>query len=62
MESLESQVADQGDKVRQLKTNKVEKAILDVEVALLLDLKKRLSLATGQPVSQPSSGKKGKKK
>ena len=59
--SLEAQVAQQGDKVRQLKTNKAEKAVVDVEVKLLLDLKKKLSLASGEPASQPS-GKKGKKK
>ncbi len=58
---LEAQVAQQGDKVRQLKTSKAEKAVVDVEVKLLLDLKKKLSLASGEPVSQPS-GKKGKKK
>ena len=59
--SLEAQVAQQGDKVRQLKTSKAEKAVVDVEVKLLLDLKKKLSLASGEPASQPS-GKKGKKK
>ena len=59
--SLEKQISEQGDKVRQLKTNKAEKADIDVEVALLLDLKKKLSLASGQPLPQ-SSGKKGKKK
>ena len=59
--SLEAQVAQQGDKVRQLKTSKAEKAVVDVEVKLLLDLKKKLSLASGESVSQPS-GKKGKKK
>jgi len=59
--NLEKQISEQGDKVRQLKTNKAEKADIDVEVALLLDLKKKLSLASGQPLPQ-SSGKKGKKK
>ena len=59
--NLELQVAEQGDKVRQLKGNKAEKAAVDAEVALLLDLKKKLSLASGQPLQQPS-GKKGKKK
>ena len=59
--SLELQVAEQGDKVRHLKGNKAEKAAVDAEVALLLDLKKKLSLASGQPLQQPS-GKKGKKK
>ena len=59
--SLEAQVNQQGDKVRQLKTSKAEKALVDVEVKLLLDLKKKLSLASGEPVSLPS-GKKGKKK
>ena len=61
MASLEAQVAQQGDKVRQLKTDKAEKAVVDVEVKLLLNLKKKLSIASGEPVSQPS-GKKGKKK
>ena len=59
--SLEKQVAEQGDKVRELKGNKAEKAAIDAEVALLLDLKKKLSIASGVPLSAPS-GKKGKKK
>ena len=54
--SLEKQVAEQGDKVRELKGNKA-----DVEVALLLDLKKKLSITPGVPLLAPS-GKKGKKK
>ena len=47
--------------MRELKTNKAEKSLVDAEVAVLLDLKKQLSIATGQPLPQPS-GKKGKKK
>ena len=59
---LEKLVLDQGDKVRQVKTNKEEKAVVDVEVKKLLDLKKQLSAALGQPDSVGPGGKKGKKK
>ena len=58
---LEKKISEQGAKVRELKTNKAEKSLVDAEVAVLLDLKKQLSIATGQPLPQPS-GKKGKKK
>ena len=58
---LEKKISEQGAKVRELKTNKAEKSAVDAEVAILLDLKKQLSIATGQPLSQ-SGGKKGKKK
>jgi hypothetical protein len=37
----------QGDVVRQLKASKAEKSTIDAEVAKLLDLEKKLSLATG---------------
>jgi len=55
----------QGDKVRTLKTNKAEKAVIDAEVTLLLDLKKRLALAQGvnpAELNQPSKSKKKNKK
>ena len=58
---LEKEVAEQGDKVRQLKTDKAEKAVIDVEVKRLIDLKKQLGVALGQPEVAPG-GKKGKKK
>ena len=58
---LEQKISEQGLKVRELKTNKAEKSLVDAEVAVLLDLKKKLSIATGQPLPQPG-GKKGKKK
>jgi methionyl-tRNA synthetase len=58
---LEKQVAEQGDRVRQLKTDKAEKAVIDVEVKKLIDLKKQLSSALGQP-EVAAGGKKGKKK
>ena len=59
--SLEKQISEQGDKVRQLKSNKAEKTLITPEVELLLELKKKLSLATGQP-APAAGGKKGKKK
>ena len=58
---LEKEVAEQGEKVRQLKTDKAEKAVIDVEVKRLIDLKKQLGVALGQPEVAPG-GKKGKKK
>jgi len=58
---LEKQVTEQGDKVRQLKTDKAEKAVIDQEVKKLIDLKKQLSVALGQP-EVATGGKKGKKK
>ncbi|KAL4234118.1 hypothetical protein ACF0H5_005771 [Mactra antiquata] len=61
VEKLTAQVAAQGNKVRELKTNKAEKSIVDTEVAVLLNLKKKLAAAQGQD-SAPSSGGSGKKK
>ena len=45
----------QGDVVRKLKTEKVDKAKIEAEVALLLSLKKQLTIAEGAAVTQPSS-------
>ena len=61
-EELEVQVAQQGEKVRQLKTDKAEKAVIDTEIKKLLELKKLLSAATGQPAEPAGGKKKGKKK
>jgi len=52
---LEKEVAEQGDKVRQLKTDKAEKAVIDVEVKKLIDLKKQHGVALGQPEHYKSS-------
>lgn len=55
----------QGDKVRGLKTAKADKATVDAAVAVLLDLKKQLSLAEGKDpsvASAPTTSSKGKKK
>ena len=54
----------QGNAVRELKTNKAEKSVVDTEVAKLLDLKKQLALAQGQDPATAAGGgkKKGKKK
>ena len=50
--------------MRELKTNKAEKSLVDTEVAKLLDLKKQLALAQGQDPAASAGGgkKKGKKK
>lgn len=53
----------QGEKVRKLKTAKAEKSVVDAEVAILLDLKKKLCLAEGKDPAETtqSKGKKSKK-
>lgn len=49
----------QGEKVRALKAQKAEKAVITAEVAKLLDLKKQLALAEGKsPEPAPQKGKK----
>ncbi|XP_023180935.1 methionine--tRNA ligase, cytoplasmic isoform X1 [Xiphophorus maculatus] len=56
---LAEAVAEQGDKVRALKSQKAEKAIITAEVSKLLDLKKQLALAEGKsPEPAPQKGKK----
>ncbi|KAL2091441.1 hypothetical protein ACEWY4_013704 [Coilia grayii] len=56
---LAAAVAEQGDKVRALKAQKAEKAVIGEEVAKLLELKKQLALAEGKnPEPSPQKGKK----
>jgi len=63
VETLEKQIADQGNVVRELKAAKAEKAAITAEVAKLLDLKKQLAAAQGPDSSAappPVEAKKGK--
>ncbi|XP_056129754.1 methionine--tRNA ligase, cytoplasmic [Lampris incognitus] len=56
---LTQAVAEQGGTVRALKAQKAEKAVITAEVAILLDLKKQLTLAEGKsPEPAPQKGKK----
>ncbi|XP_076596184.1 methionine--tRNA ligase, cytoplasmic isoform X2 [Chaetodon auriga] len=56
---LTQAVAEQGEKVRALKAQKAEKAVITAEVSILLDLKKQLALAEGKsPEPAPQKGKK----
>ncbi|TKS70637.1 Methionine--tRNA ligase, cytoplasmic [Collichthys lucidus] len=56
---LTQAVAEQGEKVRALKAQKAEKAVITAEVAKLLDLKKQLAVAEGKtPEPAPQKGKK----
>lgn len=49
----------QGEKVRALKAQKAEKAVITVEVAKLLELKKQLAVAEGKsPEPAPQKKKK----
>ena len=48
--------------MRDLKTNKADKAQIDTEVAKLLELKKQLAVAQGQDPSAVIGGGGGKKK
>ncbi|KAK2861889.1 hypothetical protein Q5P01_001422 [Channa striata] len=57
---LTQAVAEQGDKVRALKSQKAEKAVIAAEVTKLLDLKKQLALAEGK--STEPAPQKGKRK
>lgn len=61
-EDLEALVANQGEKVRKMKSGGVEKAIWQPEVNILLELKKKLALAKGEPEQQPQQQKSKKKK
>ncbi|KAJ8896368.1 hypothetical protein PR048_001712 [Dryococelus australis] len=47
-EELDKKITDQGDKVRKLKTEKVEKNLIDEEVKVLLGLKAVYKSVTGQ--------------
>jgi len=58
---LEAGITEQGNKVRELKTNKAEMGVIDAEVKKLLELKKELATAKGDTAT-PVKGKKGKKK
>ncbi|KAM7431444.1 hypothetical protein ABFA07_018006 [Porites harrisoni] len=61
--SLQAEVAKQGDRVRKLKADKAEKATVDAEVAILLELKKKLAIAEGKdPNALENNGKKKGKK
>lgn len=48
----------QGNVVRDLKQAKAEKSVVNVEVAKLLDLKKQLAAASGEPATDAGKGKK----
>ena len=45
-----------------MKASKAEKSLVEAEVKLLLELKKKLSAAQGTPAAAEGKGKKGKKK
>jgi len=59
-DDLDKQVTDQGNKVRQLKTDKADKATVTEAVNVLLDLKAKYKAATGNDwkpgAHKPSSG------
>uniref|UniRef100_A0A224YV86 Methionine--tRNA ligase, cytoplasmic n=1 Tax=Rhipicephalus zambeziensis TaxID=60191 RepID=A0A224YV86_9ACAR len=61
-EELTHQVQVQGNKVRELKAAKADKAAIDKEVARLLDLKKQLAAALGEELPPPSNQKRGGQK
>ncbi|KAF9420667.1 hypothetical protein HW555_003214 [Spodoptera exigua] len=57
VEALEKEIADQGDKVRQLKASTKDKTVWQPEVAKLLELKKRLEDAKLQAALQSTVAK-----
>ncbi|CAD5113631.1 DgyrCDS2793 [Dimorphilus gyrociliatus] len=62
VEQLKEDITKQGNVVRELKTAKAEKAKIDAEVQLLKDLKKKLTLATGEELQDKGKQKKSKSK
>ncbi|XP_014665917.1 PREDICTED: methionine--tRNA ligase, cytoplasmic-like [Priapulus caudatus] len=52
----------EGAKVREAKSKKLEKCVVDVEVKLLLELKHKLTLAAGPPAGGAPAQETGKKK
>ncbi|XP_063808431.1 methionine--tRNA ligase, cytoplasmic isoform X1 [Pseudophryne corroboree] len=60
IKDLMQEVEKQGNHVRELKSKKAEKSVLDAEVQKLLALKKELALAEGKAPEAPTQ--KGKKK
>ncbi|XP_015750952.1 PREDICTED: methionine--tRNA ligase, cytoplasmic-like [Acropora digitifera] len=60
VETLLAEVTKQGEKVRKLKADKAEKEAVDSEVAVLLELKRRLAVAEGKDPNELD--KKAKKK
>merc|ERR1719505_476524 len=59
---LEAEVATQGNIVRETKTNKSAKDVIDAEVKKLLELKSKLALAKGEDPNATPNKSKGKKK
>ena len=49
MADIEARIAGQGDKIRELKTSKAAKDVIQPEVAKLLALKAEFKAATGEP-------------
>ncbi|XP_041459486.1 methionine--tRNA ligase, cytoplasmic-like [Lytechinus variegatus] len=63
VERLTAEVTAQGEKVRKLKGEKADKTVVDAEVKLLLDFKRKLAIASGQdPDATTKSKGKNKKK
>lgn len=60
VKAVEAEVAQQGEKVRLLKTGGAEKSVWQPEVEKLLALKAKLTALTGKPAAAPASSKKKK--
>lgn len=61
-EELARRVQNQGNKVREMKAAKADKATIEKEVACLLELKKQLALSLGQEPAEPKRQPQKKKK
>ena len=59
-DQLNNEITAAGNKVRDLKTKKAEKAEIDSAVAVLLDLKAKYKAATGQDWKPPGGGESKK--
>ncbi|RKP34147.1 histidyl-tRNA synthetase [Dimargaris cristalligena] len=61
VESLKEQIAQLGDKIRQLKLEKADKETVTREVAVLTQLKSQLAQLTGEPLPTAGGSGSGKK-
>ncbi|CAH2045899.1 unnamed protein product, partial [Iphiclides podalirius] len=60
--ALASDITKQGDRVRELKSSKADKGVIDAEVKKLLELKARYQAETGTPFAAPAPAPRKDKK
>lgn len=59
--NLDLHILFQADIVRETKTSKADKAVIDTQIEKLLQLKRQLAIAQGKNLDAATGGKKKKK-